>query len=478
MSILTTAEIVQDLLDYVQVAFPSADVSQGAVLRDLDIEGVAIEAEAAYQEISAVQIMQEFTVNAESISVSDMTLIAQDYNITPAGPEAATGWITFRSLIQPTQTYTIGAAGGSGGVAMSTQALSDGTTVQFVTTATVYLSPTTPFNLATGYYEVVAPIVASTPGAAGNVPAGTILSLLQQINGVDSIVNVVPTDGGFDAESNTEIAAAITTQIQGSSKTNKAGYESTALSYPGVQAVLVVGPNDGDSIRGPGTLDIYILGAQMSTRSEDFVYSGQNDYLLSSHPVDTIFAVLATVGGVLTPLTPGIDYVFVKDAASAAAGSSYSQDKVRLLSTATKKPDPATSFSVEYSYNALVGNLQSYMDDSERAQETVDLMVKETSEVDVVVSMTAKLYAGQDKTANRNAIVTAIADKINSSGLGFFISQSDVDFLVRSKVPGVESIMLPFGAFSFVGGANQDTLVASATQYMRVLSDGISVAWA
>jgi uncharacterized phage protein gp47/JayE len=61
------------------------------------------------------------------------------------------------------------------------------------------------YAMATTNLSVTVPVVAQTPGTAGNVLAGTIIQMATAIAGIDSVTNNVAMIGGLDAETDSAL---------------------------------------------------------------------------------------------------------------------------------------------------------------------------------------------------------------------------------------------------------------------------------
>ena len=58
------------------------------------------------------------------------------------------------------------------------------------------------------------PVFCVTPGAAGNVAAGTVCKMPVQLPGIDSITNPLPMTNGFDAETDAELLERFLERLQ------------------------------------------------------------------------------------------------------------------------------------------------------------------------------------------------------------------------------------------------------------------------
>ncbi len=111
-------------------------------------------------------------------------------------------------------------------------------------------------TLRAGQTYVDVPARAVLPGSAGNVAAGTILSMSVPPVGVSACTNPNPFTGGLDPEDDDSLRERIlATYYRMSNGANAAYYEQAALEFEGVEAVSVIGRS-----RGIGTVDVIVAG--------------------------------------------------------------------------------------------------------------------------------------------------------------------------------------------------------------------------
>jgi len=116
--------------------------------------------------------------------------------------------------------------------------------IQFRAAETVVVSDTT--NV---------PVFCVTPGAVGNVAAGTVCKMPVQLPGIDSITNPLSMTNGFDAESDAELLDRFLERLQQPvTGSNKWQYLMWAKEVSGVGAARVFPLGHGDS-----TVDVIII---------------------------------------------------------------------------------------------------------------------------------------------------------------------------------------------------------------------------
>ncbi|MCD8144262.1 MAG: baseplate J/gp47 family protein [Oscillospiraceae bacterium] len=110
--------------------------------------------------------------------------------------------------------------------------------------------------LTAGDTYIDVPAQAVEPGAAGNVEAGTILSMSTAPVGISACTNPAAFTGGVDEEDDDTLRARVLDAYANMSNgANIAYYYQTAMGFEGVSAVQVLGRH-----RGIGTVDVIIAG--------------------------------------------------------------------------------------------------------------------------------------------------------------------------------------------------------------------------
>ena len=112
--------------------------------------------------------------------------------------------------------------------------------------------------LKAGELAAEVPARAVEPGAAGNVPAGSVLSMAVAPVGVSRCVNPAAFQGGADAEDDESLRRRVLETFRRlPNGANAAFYEQGAMSFPEVAAAAVLPRN-----RGIGTVDVVIATGQ------------------------------------------------------------------------------------------------------------------------------------------------------------------------------------------------------------------------
>ncbi|MDR3983750.1 MAG: baseplate J/gp47 family protein [Dysosmobacter sp.] len=128
--------------------------------------------------------------------------------------------------------------------------------IQFAATATVEIS---------GSGEV--PIRCTTPGAAGNLPAGSVTMMPVQIAGIVSVSNSDTLTGGYDAESDAAYYDRYILRLQTPPTSgNQYHYRIWALEVTGVGGVQIYPLGHGDN-----TVDVVIIDVDGQPADEELI---------------------------------------------------------------------------------------------------------------------------------------------------------------------------------------------------------------
>lgn len=470
MAIKSFADIVTDMINFIKLKRPDADVLEGTVLRDLVVEAVSNEIASAYGNISTLQQAQS-VLFADSLTTDEMDALAANYALTRKQATYATGFVTFSAFNKPIADIQIGSGDGSGGVIVSTRTLANGSVVQFVTTQTVFLRTSAIIDPTYGTYDTTAPVIAVFAGASGNVGANNIVVLQQPTPGINTITNRLATSGGTDIESNTDLAARIVAKAQARNLGTKPGYRSLVIEQQGILDASVVGPGDADAVRAQygNEVDIYLLGTNpVQAQQMTTFYNAQLTYGLDYKPVVAVIGIVGLSNAIPFTFSQGVDYVLSIDSTTPYAHSIRASDIIQWLPFGSR-PDNISPFTISYIYDKNVPDAQALLEDPANRVLTADVLTKQATEVFIDIGFQATANGGYDKAVVLTQIIDALNVYINSTGLGVRIEQSDLVYRLRNQIAGISSIMLPFTQLSrrVTPGANQ-YLQAKQTEYFRL----------
>lgn len=139
-------------------------------------------------------------------------------------------------------------------------------------------------------YVATVPIQAIRSGSLGNVGAQAIRRA--NVAGIRAVVNLSPTVGGTDIESDASLRRRITLALASSSRGTEEGLTSIALANPNITDAVVIRPGDPLMVRdgsvfdeegnlvkaGTGrSVDLYVKGSQFITNTETFVFTDNSE---------------------------------------------------------------------------------------------------------------------------------------------------------------------------------------------------------
>ncbi len=146
------------------------------------------------------------------------------------GAQAASGQVTFaRYTAAPTTCFIPAAAAVSGAGVITNAGVNNAATVQTndgQSTFVVVADPTfATYSPALGGYvlpssisSIIVPVLARTPGAAGNAVAGSVTVITSPITGIDTVANVAAFINGVDQERDSALKTRFAAYILGLSR--------------------------------------------------------------------------------------------------------------------------------------------------------------------------------------------------------------------------------------------------------------------
>ena len=216
-------QLVQDASASVQGAARQAlDLTVGSILR-ATIEAVA--GTALWLQYIALLVMKQ--TRAATSNGADLDSFYADFLFTRLPAVAATGLVAL-SRITATQPALI-----VPGVTLRTL---DGTQTFVVTTDTTNSFWSASLGAAPGYYlpagvvSAAVPVAAATPGAGGNIQAGTLALLGSAIPGIDTAANAAAFTNGINAETDAAFRARFVSYIASRARGTPAAVQYAAAS--------------------------------------------------------------------------------------------------------------------------------------------------------------------------------------------------------------------------------------------------------
>ncbi len=462
----TASEIRNSLKKNIAYENPQIDLTSGNVATDLGVNAFSDELSAVYTESERVR--QLYLLDSTYFTDAEADKLAASYGIYRLVPTAATGTVTFCTTSLPSAgaQYTIPV-----GTTVTTSG--ENTTVkQYTTTATGVIDATTPLNPNTNYYEVLIPVQATSTGSGNNVGAGAINQLSSSISGVSAVYNENAIVNGTDQETTEDLIERVKLKLRGFVYGTAASYLAKVFEDPRVLDAKVVDPNSEFSTRGPGSIDIYVLASEVGTYTQLVTEKTQTVYLTKT-PVIANASVIVTYddGSVADPTT----YSIVRDDTSIYSGSSRAKDRLvwnteHFNNTVVMKD----YYTIAYSYNRLVGDLETTFTSEDYNIITSDVLVKTTYQVNAAMDFDIVTLPGFDGATVRNSVINGIQQFVNNFKLDQDLRQSDIIGIVED-VDGIDYVILPMRQFCEKGKTGVYDVESSPLEYIRINASDIQI---
>lgn len=306
--------LVNSLVEQVREVLPDANVSPGSVIRDAFINAPASQLAMLYEQMDSIRTAQ----TVAEASGADLDRLAGNYGVSrnPGRPSIGRVTLILNDTIK-SNDITI-----SQGTTVSTNEQSNSISYTvigsylfrsidqdfYAAEARRLSTSLQAYGITDAAYVAVVPVESISFGTYGNVGAGAITR--GAIVGVRKIVNLTPTVGGTDIESDESLRKRITAIVSGQSAGTAEALESQAYTNPSVTNVAVIRPGDplmtrdgsqydedGNLIKaGTGRdVDVYVRGQDIINATESYTFvdnsggepvSTGNNYALGYGNVD------------------------------------------------------------------------------------------------------------------------------------------------------------------------------------------------
>lgn len=221
-----TNEVLARILAALSVYDPTWDVSVGTATYKIG--------EAIAQEIATANnnsILQTYSYDINTKSNSELDAFCNLFGVYRQLGKRASGAVTF-SLPSGTVSTSIY------DIPMGTQVA---VPVGANYTSAIYFITTSPAIIGIGDQSTIVPVVATLPGANGNVPAGVVTSKVSPLNGITTINNSSSMTGGADPESDVALRSRWQATVFNNTTGTAGKYTLTAFQNPNVTSSIPVG---------------------------------------------------------------------------------------------------------------------------------------------------------------------------------------------------------------------------------------------
>lgn len=308
------SDVVISMLEYLRLVQGDLDSKPGTVARDVFVDAPAARIAELYSELRNISGLQSFF----STNGTDLNKLASNFGVTRGVGAYSSGIAVFTTnslsidILIPESSFV----SSRNGITFKTTS----STLMSSSNANVYRANATrlrtDLDLAgiTDEFAVEVNVQSTISGSSGNV--GRFMLNTHQISGISNVTNLESFSGGTDQESDSEFRSRILSVFAGSNTGTALGYNTTLSTISGVDDSVIVVPGDPLLIRDgtqtaldsngnlivsePGTggkVDIYILGSQLESQVDSFIYNDQsglndptnpsNDYVIGQGGEDT-----------------------------------------------------------------------------------------------------------------------------------------------------------------------------------------------
>ena len=446
------------------------DLSSGTVLSDLGVDATA--QVLASLSVDIDRVIGQQSLNSEYFTDAEADLFCQPFGLVRKQATQATGTVTFATNELPSVDSPITIPVGTR-VYASPESTSS---YYYTTTTSGTLTNSSPLNPNTGYYEVTVNIQAVAPGSAYNVGIGYINGLDGSISGISAVYNKDAVVNGMDIETTAALLDRFILMWRGRNRNTEPGILAWTYENPSVEEAKVIGPNSDFSIRGPGGVDVYIRGTIPASYTQTVTVMSK-EVLLEKQPVINMENLYVTVDGINYTEEDGL-FAVVKDTNTIYQGSVDGHDKIVWTVEGHEFISHYNSYTITYSYNTLITDVQNEFDTSEDRLITGDILARETYQENVVMEFGITPLTGYDKSATIALVKSNIEAFVNNTPLNTDLKQSDIVAIVEGT-DGVSFMELPFLQFHKVGEDNAKKWVAdidaSPLVYLRISSDDLII---
>jgi len=315
-------------------------------------------------------------------------------------------------------------------------------------------------NVVTGRYEFDVPVECSVEGYVGNVGARSITVLQTPVPGIAGVVNKVAAKGGAGAEDNQSFSQRLIDLMTGGYSVGSAS--ALRLSLVSCFDRIIDSSVERDNPVLEGTIDVYWKGSDYKIATDTTYYYGF-EILLKNRPV---YDVLRVWSGVGVEYQRDVDWKFVKDLASAYAGTVYSKDKIVWVGD--NKPEIGAQISIEYVYDSLAREIEDWSKIEFHRYIEPRVFYRKALEVPIEVELQVKVFRGYGSEV-LNQIASVLFDKINGLPLGVGVDVSDI--VVWSYLHGVDKVVVTKLARRGEGGGVQDLQIGKSQYFVVDMSD-------
>lgn len=423
------------------------DTAYGPI-RDIVIDPMSTVLERQNDRIRRVSLLVSL-INTGTFTDEELDALVFNEGLTRILGSFATGTIVFSTLVVDTTGPDIIVPRG---FPVATQAGAGGSdTITYVTTETSTLvvaqaASYKNFEVDPPQFELEVPVIATVQGSIGNVGATRVNRPLRPLVGFDSVSNPESISGGRDAETNDELIQRYLLAILGRDIATPTGIERYARdNFPDLADIKPIYGNNPLMLRDAedsGAVDAYLIGDQLTTRTESLTFLGIGQLIELTYPPLRQVSSVENITSAAT-YTEGVDYEVVFDTSN-ESGSTRASEGIRFLADDLAAPTPPAAgdvIRIEYTSNNLVRRIQATFEQDDVRVFGRDLLFREGTRVDIILEASLRVASGFSTVTIPSAVEAAVLDYINTLNLGDDLEESDLQAVVRA-VSGVDNFII------------------------------------
>ena len=516
----------EQIISFVQAAYPTIDLSPGTALRDLVVKMYAHLETRVQEQIDLALIsssLLEISKNPDLVDDEQVERVLSNFNISRAQGSTATGIIrvflqtSASTVIPPNTVFTVG-----GQTFTPTQAF------VLVPQASFTGDPSQRLIVSSGaLYTTTIDVVATSPGLSGNVRASTVVSgIAPAITRIVSAKADADFTGGSDADDNTALLAKAKDGIVGKAFAGRDHIKAKLKAeFSSIKDVGVVGFLDPemrrDLVNGVHVgnhVDIFVksssypsrvsekIGVQMISYDNLYTKHATFEMVLPSskaagmYTVESIRSNLTQAGSFeivsdvrvlesnfnhlvgdeyVPPFTPyqraivrfKVSFDYLKEAATDTAKLQYEFDdpseKVpSTFTTPTQGLAPLFYMYIEYLKMPTLQEIQAYVDLAAEKSLSSDMLVHAPVPIMCSVQMRLLKPPGAENP-DIPALKSAIVSKFNSFGMGKSIPASALIHTAYQNIPSGYTIDLPVHMYGVVINTDLSKSVMFSSDALR-----------
>lgn len=428
MAVRDITEVQESLATNITTIDPSADVQKGPIRKTVVVP-VAVEVQR--NEADLDHLSQLVSLNFDAATSDDeLAGMAGAFGIERDPGLPSTGFVTFFTATRPSVGVKFEVPVGT------VVTTSDGQLAYAVTEAGAIDGDNADlfFNPATRRFEVTLPVEALAVGDDHDVPPTRVNTIQSQLESISGCTNGDAIEGGVSAETNAQLAARVRQQLLGGQRGLSGGVLAAARNASQkVKDAVAVYSTDISLFRRRTTrpgIDVYVIGEALKPATETFTALGsETSYVPTKQPVKAI--TLVTVNGTEATFT------LERDSTRETGGSTIATDRIVFATPLTT----GQVVTVEYTYNAILQDLQALYDSQEYLFGT-KIVARTPFQVPIRVAINATALGSADPIRLAESLRSQVLSYVNPSAFTAVITPQVLRSRIFENVSGMSRLQI------------------------------------